>query len=131
MTSASACTAHSPVAHSDVGFLCSVDSTKMLTPKMSSDEVCSLFKAKIDEALNQKTVVSNDVPGALPANWIKVDVRFSMPGTATATVIQSTGGQETAHPEIAVDVMDKAMEPNDVGMLASAVGKYLSEVKPK
>ena len=131
MTSASACTAHTPIAQSDIGFLCSVDSTKMLTPKMSRDEVCSLFKAKIDEALNQKTLVSDDVSGALAADWIKLEVRFSMPGTATATLIQSTGGQETAHPEIAVDVMDKAMEPNDVGMLASAVGKYLSEVKLK
>ena len=127
MTSATACTAREPVAQNNVGFLCAVDSTKMLNPGMTSDQVCALFKAKIDDALQQKTMVVQDEAGALPASWIKLEVRFSMPGTASATVVQSASGKETTHPEIAVDVMDKYMEPNDVETLASAVAQYLAE----
>ena len=127
MTSASACTAHQPMDQSTVGFLCAVDSTKMIKPNMDSEAVCALFKTKIDDVLKRKTVAIEDGPNALPADWIKVEVRFSMPGTTSATVVQSADGKETTHPEIAVDVMDKALEPSDIGTLASAVAKYLGE----
>ncbi len=127
MANATACTAHEPAAQNHVGFLCAVDSTKMLKPDMSSEAVCALFKSKIDDALKQKTVVVQDEAGALPANWIKLEVRFSMPRTASATVVQSASGKETTHPEIAVDVMDKPMGPNDVGTLASTVAQYLAD----
>jgi hypothetical protein len=127
MTNATACTAHEPIAQNNVGFLCAVDGTKMLKPDMSSDEVCSLFKAKIDDALKQKTMVVQDESGALPANWFKLEIRFSMPARASALVVQSADGQEITHPEIAVDVVDKYMAPSDVGTLASAVAQYLAE----
>ena len=127
MANATACTAHEPAAQNNVGFLCAVDSTKMLKPDMSSEAVCAVFESKIDDALKQKTTVVQDEAGALPASWIKLEVRFSMPGTASALVVQSAGGKEITHPEIAVDVMDKYTEPNDVGTLASAVARYLEE----
>lgn len=127
MTSFTACTAHQPMDQNTVGFLCAVDSTKMIRPNMSDEAVCALFKVQIDDVLKQKTIAVDDASHALPPNWLKIEVRFSMPGTASASLVQSTGGKDTVHPEIAVDVMDKAMEPKDVGMLASAVAKYLAE----
>jgi predicted hydrolase (HD superfamily) len=127
MTSASACTAQTNKAQNDVAFLCSVDGAKLLDPAMSSENVCALFKTKIDDALSRKTIAVNSVSDAVPADWIKLNVRFSQLGTASAMVVQRTEGNETAHPEIAVDVMDKAMGPNDVVTLASAVAKFLSE----
>ncbi len=127
MTSASACTAHDGVKQTGVGYLCAVDSTKMIAPIMSEDQVCALFKAKIDDALQQKTVTVDSASKVLPEKWMKLEVRFSMPATASATFVQSTNGKETVHPEIAVDVMDKAMGPKDVDMLASAAAKYLAE----
>lgn len=127
MTGTSACTAQTNKAQNDVAFLCTVDGAKLLSPAMSSEDVCAVFKTKIDDALTRKTIVVNSVSEAVPADWIKIDVRFSKPGIASAMVVQSAGGKETAHPEIAVDVMDKFMGPNDVGTLASAVVKYLAE----
>jgi hypothetical protein len=131
MISASACTAHSNAAPSSIGFFCGVDSAKMLSPAMSNDEVCALFKTKIDEALKPSALVAGDESAALPANWLKLEVRFSTPGTASATVTKSKSGKETVHPEIAVDVMDKAMGPSDVNMLADAVGQYLADAAKK
>ena len=127
MTSASACTAHGNVAQNDVGLFCSVNGAKFLEPAMTDQAVCAAFKTKIDSALTRQTVAVNSVSEALPADWIKIDVRFSKPGTASAKFEQSTGGKQTVHPEIAVDVMDKAMGPNDVDTLASAVAKVLAE----
>jgi hypothetical protein len=127
MMTASACTAHPNAAPAGIGFVCGVDSTKMRLPVMGEEEVCALFKAKIDDALKQKTFVVGDESAVLPANWLKLEVRFSMPGTASATITQSKRGKETVHPEIAVDVMDKAMGPSDVNMLADAVGQYLAD----
>lgn len=126
MTSASACTAHPNAAPNSIGFFCGVDSIKMLSPVMGEEEVCALFKAQIDDALKPNALVIGDESAALPANWLKLEVRFSMPGTASATITQSKSGKETVHPEIAVDVMDKAMGPSDVKILSTAVGQYLA-----
>jgi hypothetical protein len=127
MTSASACTAHPSAAPAGIGFVCGVDNTKMISPVMGEKEVCAFFKAKTDDALKQKTVAMGDEVAALPANWLKLEVRFSMPGTASAIITQSKSGKKTIHPEIAVDVMDKAMGPSDVKTLAAAVGQYLAD----
>ena len=127
MTSATACTAHGNVAQNDVGFLCSVQGAKLLNAAMNDEGICAVFKTEIDSALTRQTVMVNSVSEAVPADWIKIEVRFSKPGTASAMVVQRTSGKETAHPEIAVDVMDKAMGPSDVGTLASAVAKFLTE----
>ena len=127
MTSATACTAHGNVAQNDVGFLCSVQGAKLLNAAMNDEGICAVFKTKIDSALTRQTVTVNSVSEAVPADWIKIEVRFSKPGTASAILVQRTSGKETAHPEIAVDVMDKAMGPNDVDMLAAAVAKFLAE----
>ena len=127
MTSATACTAHGNVAQNDVGFLCSVEGAKLLNPAMNHEGICAVFKTEIDNALTRQTVTVNSVSEAVPADWIKIDVRFSKPGTASAMVVQRTDGKETVHPEIAVDVMDKAIGPNDVDTLASAVAKVLAE----
>lgn len=131
MTSATACTAHGNVAQNDVGFLCSVQGAKLLNAAMNDEGICAVFKTKIDSALTRQTVMVNSVSEAVPADWIKIEVRFSKPGTASAMVVQRTSGKETAHPEIAVDVMDKFMGPDDVGTLASAVAKYLAESKKR
>jgi hypothetical protein len=127
MTNASACTAHGNVAQTELGLLCSVEGTKLLNPAMNDEGVCAVFKTKIDSALARQTVTVNSLSEAVPADWIEIDVRFSKPGTASAKLVQYTSGKETAYPEIAVDVMDKAMGPNDVDTLASTVAKALAE----
>lgn len=127
LTSVTACTAHGNVAENDAGLLCSVDGAKLLNPAMNDEGVCAVFQTKIDAALTRKTVVVNSVSEDEPADWIKIDVRFSKPGTATAMVVQRTAGKVIAHPEIAVDVMDKTMGPNDVDRLAATVAKVMAE----
>ena len=127
MTTASACTAHGNVAQTELGFLCLVEGTKLLNPAMNDEGVCAAFKTKIDSALARQTVTVNSVSEGEPADWIKIEVRFSKPGTASAMAVQRTGGKQTVHPEIAVDVMDKAMGPIDVDTLAAAVAKVLAE----
>ena len=127
MTSASACTAHGNAAQNDVGLLCAVEGTSMLRPVMSDQAVCAVFKTKIDTALMRKTVVVRSVSKGEPADWIKIDVRFSKSGTASAIVVQSNGGKQTDHPEIAVDVMDKAMGASDVATLAAEVAKFIAQ----
>ena len=129
MTCASACTAQNTRVQNDVGFFCSVKGEKHLSPVMSSEAICDVFKVKIDAALKRKTIAINSVSETVRADWIMLDVRFLMSRTASAVVKQSTAGQQTNHPEIAVDVMDKVIGPSDVGTLASEVAKVLSAAK--
>jgi hypothetical protein len=131
MTSASACTAHDDKMQREVAFMCSVDGAKFLSPAMSSEDICALFKTKIDDAMKEKTVISTSHSKAMPADWIKLDVQLLKRGTASAMVVQKTDGRETVHPEIAVDVIDKAMGPSDISKLASEVAKFLAETAKK
>ena len=127
MTSASACTAHGNVAQYDVGLACAVEGAGLLKPEMSNAAVCAEFQTKIEAALARKTIAVNSTAGAESVDWIKIDVRFSKPSTASAMVVQRTGGKQTDHPEIAVDVMDKAIGSSDVATLATEVAKFIAQ----
>lgn len=95
----------------------------MLRPAVSDGSVCMTFKQHVDKALPKATKAVDAVSGA---DWIKVDVRFSKPATASALVTRKAGGAEQVHPEIAVDVMDKPLGQSEVEMLAKEVAKLVS-----
>ena len=129
MTAASACSAHSGAIHDSADLLCTVEGVKLLSPAMNSDAVCEIFKAKIDEKLARKTVSVNSASEPDSANWIKLNIRFSHPGTASAMVVQNESGMQTIHPEIAVDVMDKAIGRTEVTMLAVEVARTVAKAQ--
>ena len=129
MTSASACTAHEVPTQNDVGFLCSVDGAKLLKPAMSDEVVCEAFKAKLDDVFAQKLIAIDSVLNAGNADWLKLNVRFSTPGSASVRIVQNANGKETTYPELGVDIMDRTMGPNDVGTLATEVTKLFAALK--
>lgn len=90
---------------------------------MTSEILCDEIKRKIDGALAQQTRPVKSITRAGDAEWIEVDVRMVPPGTASATVVHHIGGREFAHPEIAVDVMDKPFGPAEAERLASEVAR--------
>jgi hypothetical protein len=106
-------------------FLCSVKGAELLSPAMTDASVCSMFKNRIDQALANPARTLKTVSAASSADWIKLAIRFSKPGTASAALVRKNGGRETVHPEIAVDVMDKPLGQRDVKKLADEVAKLV------
>jgi hypothetical protein len=127
MTLSTACSAQSGAAQAEVGFLCSVRGAELLIPSLTDAAVCKMFKDRIDQTLTHPTQAVKTVVSSSAAEWIKLDIRFSKPGTAAAVLVRKEGGREVAHPEIAVDVMDKPMGQNEVKKLAAEVAKLVSE----
>lgn len=125
MATASACAQHA--APGSVNLLCRVEGVKLLSPATTEDAVCGEIKREIDGALSRQTTIVKTLASAGKADWIKVDVRIAQPGTASATVVQSVGGREAAHPEIAVDVMDKSLGSKEINRLATEIARAVGK----
>ncbi len=123
MTVSSGCTAPISATSDSVEFVCTVDGAKLLLPGSTDASICATFKQHVDEALPQ---ASKAVQSASGADWIKVDIRFSKPASASAVVTRKNGAGERVHPEITVDVMDKPLGENEVKRLAEEVAKLVS-----
>lgn len=106
-----------------VEFVCSVEGSGLLKPAISDASICAAFKQKIDEGLPHASKAVDEASGS---NWIKLDIRFSKPGIATAMISRDQGnGAEPLDP-IAVSVMDKPLGQNEINMLAKEVAKQIS-----
>jgi hypothetical protein len=127
MTLSTACSTQSGAVRTEVGFLCSVKGAELLIPSMTNTAVCKMFKDRIDQALAHPTQAVKTVVSSSAAEWIKLNIRFSKPGTAAAVLVRRDGAREFSHPEIAVEVMDKPLGQNEVIKLAAEVAKLVSE----
>lgn len=126
MTASTACSAETATTTSEIGFSCSVVGNKLLSPSVTTSSVCATFKDRIDGALVKPTKTMKALSNAGAGDWIKLDVRFSQPGTATAIVVLNAGGRKIVHPEIAVDVMDRPLGQSEIEKLATEVVKLVA-----
>jgi hypothetical protein len=123
----SACSAPIGARGIAMEYQCDVDGAETVTPAMLPSQVCAMFKEHIDIALARRTVGVKSLSDASGGEWVKVSVRITKRGSATALVSQKEGSREKSYPEIRVDVMDKALGEDELKMLAKEVGKILSD----
>lgn len=106
-----------------VEFVCSVEGSGLLKPVISDAAICAAFKQKVDEALPHPSEAVDKSSGS---NWIKLDIRFSKPGIATAMISRDQGNGAKPLDPVAVSVMDKPLGQNEINMLAKEVAKQIS-----
>jgi hypothetical protein len=126
MASVPSCTAQS-AAPASVQLVCSVTGAKSLPDEWTSDAVCAEMKREIDRALSRPVTDVKSIAAIGNTDWIRVDVKFTQPATAAATVVQRIGAREVAHPEIAVDVMDKSLGAKEIKLLAGEVARAVAK----
>lgn len=130
MAAASACSAQGLTANK-VELLCTVDGAKLLPSGTDEAALCAEMQREIDTALAPRSTVKS-VARIGSADWIKVEVRLQhKPATASARIIQKTGSQEIVHPEIAVDVMDKALGRKEMKRLVTEVARSVAKAAGK
>ncbi len=126
MAAASACSAQTATSNA-IELSCSVEGGKLLSSAITDDAVCGEIRREIDGALSRQTKTVRSIASTSRTDWIKIDVRFVQPATATAAIVQRVGGREIVHPEIAVDVMDKAFGPKEIKLLAAEIARVIGK----
>jgi hypothetical protein len=122
----SACSAPVGAKRGVMEFQCDVKGTEKVLPAVETAKICAMIKERVDAALLRQTVGVKILSNLNGLDWVKVDVNILKRGGATALVSRKQGASEARYPEIRVDVMDKALGENELKMLASEVGKILS-----
>jgi hypothetical protein len=124
LMASSACSTPGAVA-GPVDLSCTIEGAKLLSPAMTDDAICGEIKREIDAGLSRQTRSVKSVASTGSADWININLRFMQPGTASAAVTQRIGKREIAHPEIAVDIMDRPLGPKEVRRLAAEVARAI------
>jgi hypothetical protein len=119
------CSAQSGGTLDQAQYVCAVGGAEVLSPQMTAEAVCAVFKQHIDAILPQPSRAVPKVSLA-DANWIKLDIKFTKTGTALARVVSKGASGEVQHPEIAVDIMDRQIGLNQVTALAEEVAKLVA-----
>ena len=115
-----------PAAAAPVRYACATVGEKLIVPPASPATVCERFRLALSRA-TQKTLrvdtgrlaASDSVP------WIRVTLRFTKAGVASARVEQSKSGRVVVHPDSNVAVSDRAIGLQSVDLLARGVARAI------
>lgn len=124
---ASACSSPISATKNQSQFQCDVTGVAMLPEQLDEASVCAMFKDRIDARLPLPAKTVNAVSKAGGGDWLKLDVRISKNNSAGAVLSRQNGGREMVHPEIVIDVMDKALGKQELEKLADEVAKLVSD----
>ncbi len=123
---ASGCSANIGAAKRETAFYCQVSGAEQLKPAMTESAICDLFQNNLAKVAGGAMTPMKSLTASTSGDWVKVDIRLSKGRSATAVVSQRTGASEQTYPEIAVDVMDKALSKSELEILAGEVAKLVS-----
>jgi hypothetical protein len=84
---------------------------------LSGDEACALVRERTEAILA--------AAGRVDAG-LTIELDLSRPGSAIARLRESRAGATRVYPDIAVDVMDRALNRDDLVRLADAIAGALS-----
>jgi hypothetical protein len=124
---ASACSAPISANKKQNQFQCTVTGAAMLPERLDEVAVCAMFKDRIDARLPLPAKTVNAVSKAGGGDWLKLDIRISKNNSAGAVLSRQNGGRQMVHPEIVIDVMDKALGKQELEKLADEVAKLVSD----
>ena len=91
---------------------CSVQGNTLLVPPASAEEVCARLAAR--------TAQARDHGGP-----VRIAVRFTRAGIASATVSRKTGNQVEELPDLSIATSDRAMSMQTVNLLADEIARAL------
>jgi hypothetical protein len=126
MTISTGCSANIGTAEAETTFHCVASGAEQLKPAMDEAAICSLFQQSVDKMLARPVTPVKSLSAGASGDWIKIDIRLTNKRSVSAIVSQKNGASEVTHPEVAVDVMDKALSKRELEILAGEVAKLVS-----
>jgi hypothetical protein len=126
MSVSTGCSANIGAVKGETAFYCQVSGAEQLTPAMTEAAICDLVQTSLAGVIANPMTPVKSLPAATSGDWVKVDIRLSKKRSASALVSQRVGAHEETYPEIAVDVMDKALSKRELEILAGEVAKLIS-----
>lgn len=118
--------AANPSAPPPVALLCTVAGSAKDRSGFTDEAVCERFSARIREALQLPVQRAGQVPAGAGARWVKLEIKLQPRDRAEAVLTSRLHGKATSHPLLAVQVMDKPMDLDDIDRLARLAGKTLA-----
>lgn len=96
---------------------CRVEGAEYLAEKASADQICQKFKQSMFNALND----------GVDRDTISVNLSIEKGGTITALLISANAGKTRTFFEVAIDVMDRALNLSDIDRLAKAAADVVNQ----
>lgn len=96
---------------------CTVNGAEFLSSGESADVICSRFSEHLAQANSAGENILDD---------LSIVISLTKRGSAQALITSEAG----AYPLVAVDVMDRPLQPRDIDALADAVSSMLDSSKP-
>jgi hypothetical protein len=112
-------------ASRDLAYVCTVTGTKHLGAAATPEQVCALFKRRIDAAIARQTRVAPVWPSR--GNAIRVQVRIASPREVGASATIRAKARIRQVPEITLDVMDKSIQLRDLELLANQLARSIAQ----
>lgn len=110
-----------------VALVCTVAGLPKHRGVLTEESICARFSLRIREALERSVRPEAQLPASPAARWIKLEVKLLPRDRAEARLTSRLHGNAMNHPVMAVQVMDKSMDLDDIDKLARLVGRTLAE----
>jgi hypothetical protein len=118
--------AANPPAPVPVALVCTVVGAPKDRGGFTDEAICERFSARIREALDLPVKQAGKVPARAGGRWVKLEIKLQPRGRAEAVLTSRLHGKATNHPLLAVQVMDKPMDLDDIDRLARLAGRTLT-----
>ncbi len=96
---------------------CFVEGAEYLAEQASADQICRKFKQSLFNALD----------ASVDQHTLTVTLSIKEIGTITAVLISEEHGKTESYLEVAVDVMDRALNLSDLDRLARAAADIMNK----
>ena len=111
---------HAACATSTMTSKCTVDGPLAALPGMSERAICDRFASDLAMSFGEATA----------PDGLMVALTLHKRGTINAVLSHNNHGETVTHPMISVDVMDRALRPDDLTRLAQAAAEMLAKNTP-
>ena len=99
---------------------CSLDGARNVTGGADADALCKRFAERFERGLAE----SSD---AIDGRDFSVHIEIGKRGAVQAQISGAAkDGESKAYPIVAIDVIDRAVSPDDIDQLADSVARYLA-----
>ena len=111
--------AHTGCVTSNIENTCTIEGAELLSGNLDSRRACEIFEQNLAAALAEAGVADE-------SRDYSVAISIAKRGTLEAQLVERLSGGETkSYPVVAIDVMDRPMQEDDLGRLARGVAGIL------
>ncbi len=102
---------------------CTVSGEKLLVPAVAPSQVCERMRAALGKATGLALRLNSTPLSPADQSWMRVTLRFTRSGIASARLETASHGRVTMHPDVNIGVSDRAMDLGVVDNLARELAK--------